>query len=121
MQTTTAKKSLSLIAVVALTGAVAVFAHGEIGHQSAVAGCNADARAVETAVAEFQAENPGTAPTPKRLMTGIVNGKPYLKSWPKGGSLYAVSLSSAGTVRVSVPSSARAVSYDTANPCASAG
>jgi hypothetical protein len=120
MRTTTAKKSFTLVAVIGLTGAVVLLTHGEMSHQTAVAACNADARAVETAVAEFTAENPSTTPTPARL-TSAVNGKPFLKKWPNGALLYSVSLSSTGTVRVSVPSTARAVSYDHANPCASAG
>jgi hypothetical protein len=121
MRIATTKKSLSLIAAVGLTAVVAVFAHGEIAHQSAVTGCNADAEAVETAVSEFRAEHSSTAATPAMLTKGKVDGKPFLKAWPKGGALYSVSLSSTGQVRVAVPATARAVSYDTANPCASAG
>jgi hypothetical protein len=118
---TITRKTVSLVAVIGLAGAGAVLARGEMSHESAVTACNADATAVETAIAEFNAVNPGITPTPKRLTTTILNGKPYLKSWPKGGALYTVSLSSTGAVRVAVPSTARAVSYDTANPCPSAG
>ena len=119
MPTTTAKKSISFVAVIGLTAAVVVFTHGEVGHQAAAAACNADAKAVETAVAAFEAENSGTTPTPTQLTKSTVNGRPILKSWPRGGALYSVTLSSTGTVKVSVPATARAVSYDTANPCAS--
>jgi hypothetical protein len=124
MRTTTVKRTFSLVAVIGLTGAVAVLTHGEMTHQGAAAACNADATTVETAAAEFKAENSSTTPTPKLLTTnGVngVNGKPFLKKWPSGSTLYSVSLSPAGTVRVSVPSTATPVSYDTANPCGSAG
>jgi hypothetical protein len=117
---TIARKTVSLVVVIGVAGVGAVLARGEMSHESAVTACNADARAVETAVAEFNAVNPSTRPTPKRLTTTMLNGKPYLKSWPKGGALYTVSLSSTGAVMVAVPSKARAVSYDAANPCASA-
>jgi 2',3'-cyclic-nucleotide 2'-phosphodiesterase (5'-nucleotidase family) len=119
MPTTTAKKSISVVAVIGLTAAVVVFTHGGVDQQGASAACNADARAVETAVAAFEAENPRTTPTPTQLTKSTVNGGPILKSWPRGGALYSISLSSTGTVNVSVPATARAVSYDTANPCAS--
>ena len=117
---TVARKTVSLVAVIGLAGAGAVLARGEMSHESAVTACNADATAVETAVAEFSAVNPSTTPTPKLLTTTNINGKPYLKSWPEGGALYTVSLSSTGAVRVAVPSTAKAVSYDAANPCTSA-
>jgi hypothetical protein len=117
---TIARKTVSLVAVIGLAGVGAVLARGEMSHESTVTACNADARAVETAVAEFNAVNPSITPTPKRLTTTMLNGKPYLTAWPRGGALYAVSLTSTGAVMVAVPSKAKAVSFDAANPCTSA-
>jgi hypothetical protein len=119
MRTATAKRSTTFVIVIGLTVGVAVFTHSQVAHQGAVGACNADAEAVETAVATFKAQNPSTTPTPTRLITSTVNGRPLLKSWPHNGSLFSVFLSSTGTVKVSVPATAKAVSYDAANPCAS--
>jgi len=117
MRRTTVTKTVSLALVVGLTGGVVLWAHDGMVHQSAVAACNTDAGAVETAVAEFKAENPMTTPTPTLLTTNTVNGKRFLKEWPSGAPLFSISLSSTGAVKVAVPATARARSYDAANSC----
>jgi hypothetical protein len=74
---------------------------------------------VEAAVSMFQIEHSGVAPT-AGLLTGHADGRPILKSWPSGGTRYAITLDRAGDVMVSVPAHATAVSYDAANGCRTA-
>jgi hypothetical protein len=92
---------------------------GPIG-KAAVVACNSDAQTVETAVAAFHVENPGLAATPATLIS-FAHGGPFLSSWPKNGSHYSMSVTSAGALMVSAPSTAPARPYATANPCGSAG
>jgi len=113
------KRAVSVFAVVALSGAVFLFAFGGATGKSAVAACNANAKMVEAAVSMFQIEHSGVAPT-AGLLTGHADGRPILKSWPSGGTRYAITLDRAGDVMVSVPAHATAVSYDAANGCRTA-
>jgi len=111
------KRAAGFIVVIAASATFAVLGLGGMASKGFKTACNSDAAAVETAVAAFHAENPDLAPTPK-LLTSHLDGGPYLTSWPnKGGTHYAISITSAGVVTVSVPSTARAVSYDPANTC----
>jgi hypothetical protein len=113
------KRAVGVSAVVALSAAVALFAFGGATGKSAVAACNANAKTVETAASMFTIEHSGIIPTAS-LLTSHADGAPTLKSWPSGGTRYAITLNRAGDVMVSVPAKATAVSYDTANPCGTA-
>ena len=108
-----------LFAAVALSAAVVLIAFGGATGKSAVAACDANAKNVETAVSMFRAEHSNMTPTPA-LLTGDADGGAILKSWPNGGTRYAITLNRAGNVMVSVPAKATAVSYDSANPCGAA-
>jgi hypothetical protein len=113
------KRNVTLLIVVAVTGAVVMLALGGATSKSAVAACNTNAKTVESAVAMFGVEHSGLTPTPS-LLTSRANGGPTLKSWPNGGARYAITLNRAGEVMVAVPAKSTAVSYDRANPCGAA-
>jgi hypothetical protein len=113
------KRAAGLFAALTLSAAVALFAFGGATGKSAAAACNANAKTVETAVSMFQIEHSGITPT-SALLTSDADGAAVLRSWPSGGTRYAISLNRAGDVMVSVPATATAVSYDTANPCGTA-
>jgi hypothetical protein len=87
--------------------------------KAAVVACNSDAQTVETAVAAFHVDNPGLATTPAALVSSSHDG-PFLSSWPKNGSHYSMSVTSAGALMVSAPSTSTARPYATSNPCGSA-
>jgi general secretion pathway protein G len=110
---------LIVIVVMGILAAVVVFALGGVTGQSAQAACNSDAKTVETAVAAFQADNPSLVPNAASLTSNALSG-PFLKTFPSNGTHYTISLSATGAVMVAAPSTATAVSYDTANPCGSA-
>jgi len=114
--TSATKRAVGLFAVVALSGAVVLVAFGGATGKSAATACNANAKIVEAAVSMFQIEHSGTTPT-SSLLTGHAHGGAILKSWPSGGTRYAITLNRAGDVMVSVPANATAVSYHAANPC----
>jgi len=111
---------LIVIVVLGILAAVVVFALGSVTSKSAASACNADAKTVETAIAAFQTYNPGVTATSTLLTSSTTNGGPFLKSFPSNGTHYAISIGTGNAVMVSVPSTATAVSYDTANPCGSA-
>jgi hypothetical protein len=113
------KKAVGVLGVMVLSAAVALFALGGATRKSAVAACNTNAKAVEAAASMFQIQHSGVTPTAAQL-TDHADGDQMLKSWPNGGSTYAITLNGAGAVMISVPAKAPAVSYDTANPCATA-
>jgi hypothetical protein len=113
------KRAMGLFGALALSAVVIMFAVGGATAKSAVAACNANAKAVETAVSMFQIEHSGMVPTPA-LLTSTADGGPILKSWPSGGSRYTITLTRRGQVMVAVPAKATPVSYDAANPCATA-
>jgi hypothetical protein len=111
------KRAVGFIVVIGMSAALAVLGLGGMTGKGLKTACDGDATAVETAVVAFHVENPDLAPTPK-LLTSHTDGGPFLTSWPKnGGTFYAISVTPAGVVMVSVPSTARAVSYDSANGC----
>jgi hypothetical protein len=78
--------------------AVVIFALGGITGKSAVAACQADGATVSTAIAAFDAQNPGKAATSALLTSGTTaNGNSaYIQSWPKNLPHYAFKLT-AGT------------------------
>jgi prepilin-type N-terminal cleavage/methylation domain-containing protein len=77
---------LIVIVVLGILAAVVIFALGGITSKSAVAACQADGATVSTAIAAFNAQNPGvltgTSAAQQALLTGTANGGPYIQSWP---------------------------------------
>ena len=111
------KRAAGFVVVIALSAALVVLGLGAMTGKGLQAACTSDVTAVETAVAAFHVENPDVAPTPK-LLTGHTDGGPFLTSWPEsGGTRYAISVTPAGAVMVSVPSTAKAVSHESATDC----
>jgi len=82
---------LIVIVVLGILAAVVIFALGGITGKSAVAACQADGATVSTAIAAFNAQNPGVAATSALLTSGTTaNGKSaYIQSWPKNVPHYA--------------------------------
>jgi prepilin-type N-terminal cleavage/methylation domain-containing protein len=97
---------LIVIVVLGILAAVVIFALGGITSKSAVAACQADGATVSTAIAAFNAQNPGSTAT-SALLTGSTLGGPYIQSWPNnlphyrfyfsGGKLF-VAIAPAGNV-----------------------
>jgi general secretion pathway protein G len=109
---------LIVIVVLGILAAVVVFALGGVTGQSAVAACQADAKTVATAVAAFQADNPGVTPT-SALLTGTTDSGPFLQSWPaNSGANYTIGLdgTAAGNVTVTVSGATVNYSVETASP-----
>jgi prepilin-type N-terminal cleavage/methylation domain-containing protein len=87
---------LIVIVVLGILAAVVVFSLGSVTTQSAVSACNADGKTVATAIAAFQADNPGVTVTSTLLTqaptTGDVGG-PFLQSFPSNpGTNYTFSI-----------------------------
>jgi prepilin-type N-terminal cleavage/methylation domain-containing protein len=72
---------LIVIVVLGILAAVVIFALGGITGKSAKAACQADGATVSTAMAAFNAENPGVTVS-STLLTGSTDGGPYIQSWP---------------------------------------
>ncbi len=90
---------LIVIVVLGILAAVVIFALGGITGKSAVAACQADGATISTAIAAFDAQNPGKAATSTLLTSGTTaNGNSaYIQSWPNNLPHYAFRLT-AGTV-----------------------
>src|ERR1035441_6244421 len=75
---------LIVIVVLGILAAVVIFALGGITGKSAVAACQADGATVSTAIAAFDAQNPGIAASSAALLAGTTaNGNSaYIQSWP---------------------------------------
>src|ERR1039458_623615 len=89
---------LIVIVVLGILAAVVIFALGGITGKSAAASCSADGATISTALAAFNAENPGvlngasaaivpaTAQADLTAIAGAagvtVKGGPYIQSWP---------------------------------------
>lgn len=95
---------LIVIVVLGILAAVVVFSLGGVTGKSAVAACQADGNTVETAIAAFNANNPGLTVT-QSLLTGSTDGGPYIQSWPSNAPHYAYSIDSSGKLEIAVPSS----------------
>ena len=91
---------LIVIVVLGILAAVVVFALGSVTGQSAKSACTADAKTVETAIAAYEANGNGTAPTSTALTSTGTAGGPYLKSWPSNNSHYFI-----GIARTASPTS----------------
>lgn len=84
---------LIVIVVLGILAAVVVFALGSVTGQSAKSACTADAKTVETAIAAFEAQNPGTAVTQAALTAASTATPPgTLKSWPSNPQHYVIAL-----------------------------
>lgn len=93
---------LIVIVVLGILAAVVVFALGGVTGQSAVAACQADGATVATAMAAFNAQNPGTTVTAALLLSGTTaNGnKPYITAFPNNIPHYVYALDSLGNLFV---------------------
>ena len=83
---------LIVIVVLGILAAVVVFALGGVTGKSAVSACEADGTTIETAIAAFNANNPGVTVTQQDLLGNTLGG-PYLQSWPSNLPHYAYSIS----------------------------
>jgi general secretion pathway protein G len=98
---------LIVIVVLGILAAVVIFALGGVAGKSAVASCNSDAKTVETAVAAWQAQNPGVAISTINSsssgtgtatvetdtgLTGTANGGPYLHTFPNNSQYYLITV-----------------------------
>jgi general secretion pathway protein G len=108
---------LIVIAVLGILAAVVVFSLGGVTAKAAVAACQSDAKTTETAVAAYEAQDGGVAPTSLDALTQ--GADPYLQSVPSS-SYYAISLVN-GAVMVAAPPSATPVSATAPGACTGAG
>ena|ERR1039458_782186 len=92
---------LIVIVVLGILAAVVIFALGGITGKSAAASCSADGATVSTALAAFNAENPGvlngaaatfTGAAAQTDLTATAKGGPYIQSWPSNLPHYAFQL-----------------------------
>lgn len=104
---------LIVIVVLGILAAVVIFALGGITGKSAVAACQADGATVSTAMAAFNAQNPGTTVTQSYLTTAT-SGVQYLQSWPSNGTHYTFSINGSGVLHISAPLSAGGANTDAA-------
>lgn len=107
---------LIIIVVLGVLAAVVVFSLGNVTTSAVVAACRADVKTVETAVQAYKIQNSGALPDVSALTSG---SQPYLQSFPSS-SYYSITISG-GAVMVSAPSSATAVSGQSASSCTGAG
>ncbi len=86
---------LIVIVVLGILAAVVVFALGGVTGQSAVYACQADGATIATAMAAFNAQNPGITVTATKLQQNAPTGNsPYIQSWPSNLPHYAYAISS---------------------------
>ena len=64
--------------------------------------CAADSASVQVAVAAFQSTNPHVAVTKQALLSKS-NGGPWLIGWPRGSSIYSISVTKSGEVLFAIP------------------
>jgi prepilin-type N-terminal cleavage/methylation domain-containing protein len=92
---------LIVIVVLGILAAVVIFALGGITGKSAAASCTADGATISTALAAFNAENPGvlngasatfTSTVAQADLTNTALGGPYIQSWPSNLPHYAYQL-----------------------------
>jgi len=97
---------LIVIVVLGILAAVVVFALGGVTAQSAVSACKADAATINTAIAAFNADNPGVTVT-SALLTGSTDSGPFIQTWPSNAPHYAYSITG-GVLQIAVPATATA-------------
>jgi len=92
---------LIVIVVLGILAAVVIFALGGITGKSAAASCSADGATISTALAAFNAENPGVlngasatflGSAAQTDLTATALGGPYIQSWPSNLPHYAYQL-----------------------------
>jgi prepilin-type N-terminal cleavage/methylation domain-containing protein len=112
---------LIVIVVLGILAAVVLLALGGVTGQSAQAACKSDGASIQTAMAAFNANNPGVIPTAGASgnLTASALGGPYLQSWPSNGTHYTFTITALGALQVAAPSSGTAVNYSIA-ACANA-
>jgi general secretion pathway protein G len=114
---------LIVIVVLGILAAVVVFALGGVTGKSAVSACEADGTTIETAIAAFNANNPGVTVTQADLLPGTTGlGGPYLQSWPSNLPHYAYSISGgvleiATTPAGAVTAASSATTYQGVSSC----
>lgn len=92
---------LIVIVVLGILAAVVVFALGGVTGKSAVSACEADGTTIETAIAAFNANNPGVTVTQQDLLPGTTGlGGPYIQSWPSNLPYYAYGIDSQGQLDI---------------------
>jgi general secretion pathway protein G len=96
---------LIVIVVLGILAAVVIFALGGITGKSALSACQADGATVSTAIASYNALNPGVALTSTaQLLPGAPagggTGGPFISSWPSNGTNYTFTLSATGVLTV---------------------
>jgi general secretion pathway protein G len=104
---------LIVIVVLGILAAVVVFALGGVTGSSAKSACAADAKTVETAVAAFQAQNPGVNVT----QAALTGSSGTLRSWPSNPSHYFIGL---GMTAATAPASSTEVDVSSAQTTAPA-
>jgi hypothetical protein len=75
-------------------------------------GCQSVGATIATALAAFRAENPGITPTEALLVSHH-----DIDNWPQTAPYFTYSLNAAGTLQVSVPSSAATKTYEGPSAC----
>ncbi len=110
---------LIVIVVLGILAAVVVFALGGVTGKSAVSACEADGTTIETAIAAFNANNPGVTVT-QPLLTGTTDGGPYIQSWPSNLPHYAYSISG-GALDIATSPAGAVTSSSTMNPYSGVG
>src|ERR1017187_2083075 len=108
---------LIVIVVLGILAAVVIFALGGITGKSAIAACQADGATVSTAMSAYVAQNSGANPTATLLTTTPTLTQPYLQSWPNNAPHYAFTITGAGVLQVTVPSSGSAANYVGPSSC----
>jgi hypothetical protein len=76
----------------------------------AVAACEADGATVSTAMAAYEAQNPGSLPTASDLQSKK-RGGPYLQGWPYNPAYYRYSINSRGVLELAVVTSSKPTSW----------
>jgi prepilin-type N-terminal cleavage/methylation domain-containing protein len=94
---------LIVIVVLGILAAVVIFALGGITGKSAVASCQADGATISTAIAAYNAQNPGTPLSTANYLLNLTTADagnnqqgPYIQSWPNNYPHYAFQMT--GTV-----------------------
>jgi len=99
---------LIVIVVLGILAAVVIFSLGGVTGKSALAACQADGATLSTAIAAFNAENPGVTVTvadllpPTTSTTGANSNSGYIQSWPSNLPHYAYGIIS-GVLYLEVP------------------
>jgi prepilin-type N-terminal cleavage/methylation domain-containing protein len=104
---------LIVIVVLGILAAVVVFALGGVTGTSAKSACASDAKTVETAVAAFQAQNPGVNVT----QAALTGSSGTLRSWPSNSSHYFIGL---GMTSATAPATSTEVDVSSAKTTAPA-